>query len=67
MQANLSKGSFVDKYLVFRQIFLIIFRYTEILESDINELNSKKEKDYYMDIKDFIEFVLFGNMFVCYV
>ena len=58
MQANLSKGSFVDKYLVFRQIFLIIFRYTEILESDINELNSKKEKDYYMDIKDFLEFVL---------
>lgn len=50
MQAKYSKGTYIDQFLV--------FRYTEILEEDINEINAKKEKDYHLDLKDLIKFVL---------
>ena len=50
MQAKYSKGTYIDRFLV--------FRYTEILEEDINDQNAKKERDYSIDMKELIKFVL---------
>ena len=50
MKAKYSKGTYIDQFLV--------YRYTEILERDINEINERKEKDYHLDLKDLIKFVL---------